>query len=176
MIICILAFLTLFDSTLEEKGPLLPRFRNFLAKVFVSEAYSDEKAANFVTEILEYLTIALAGLNEEITFMENHYFNDDYNYDFKRVLVKPANGKENLLVKHLAAKVTCLKVYCGNVEILLEALESNDSHSLCISKRITDYLKIFKPDTKEEKQTKDLITELELTELGKSYSSLTLFW
>ncbi|XP_008217333.1 uncharacterized protein LOC103318031 [Nasonia vitripennis] len=160
------AFLTLFDSTLEEKGPLLPRFRNFLAKVFASEVHNDERTASFVTEILEYLTISLAGLSEEITFMENHYFNDDDNDDFKRVLIKPAKGKENLLVKHLAAKLTCLKVYRGNVEILLEVLEGSDTHSICISKRITDYLKNFKPDTKEEKQTKDLITDAELTELG----------
>lgn len=161
------AFLTLFDSILEEKGPLLPRFQNFLDRVFASKAHNDEKSAGFATEILEYLTITLAGLNDEITFMENHYFNYDYNDDFKRILVKPAKGKENLLVKHLAAKLTCLKVHRGNVEILLEALEASDTHSLCISKRITDYLKNFKPDTKEEKQTKDLITEPELAELGE---------
>ncbi|XP_014208587.2 uncharacterized protein LOC106639465 [Copidosoma floridanum] len=159
------AFISLFDSTLEEKGPLLPRFKSFLSKVFASKPQNDEKVPNFAVELVEYLKMAHAGLTEEIDFMETYYFNDDYNFDFKRMLVKP-KGKENLMVKHIAAKLTCLKVYSGNVELLLEALDGSDTHSLAVNKRITDYLKNFSPDTKEEKQTRELMSEAEVSELG----------
>lgn len=164
-----LAFLTLFDATLEEKGALLPKFKSFLSKIFPTVNCNSEKPVNFIAEIQDYLNITHAGLSEEIFFMETHYFNDDCNYDFQRVLLKRINGRDNLLVKHLAAKLTCLKVYCSNVEILLEALESSDAQNLTISRRFTDYLKIFKPDTKEEKQTKDLMTEAEVNELSKLF-------
>ncbi|XP_058809202.1 uncharacterized protein LOC131674499 [Phymastichus coffea] len=160
------AFLTLFDATLEEKGPLLAKFKSVLSKTFPTSNSNGEKPVSFIAELQDYLNITHAGLSEEISFMENHYFNDDCNYDFQRVLLKRINGRDNLLVKHLAAKLTTLKLYCSNVEVLLEATESSDAQNLTISRRFTDYLKIFKPDTKEEKQTKDLMTEAELTELG----------
>ncbi|XP_014226177.1 uncharacterized protein LOC106651975 [Trichogramma pretiosum] len=161
------AFLMLFDSTLEEKGRLMPRFREFLAKVFAcGNSTANDKYAIYAAEILEYLTISQAGLSEEIEHIERRIFNDEHNYGFKRILIKPAKGKENVLVKQFAAKLTCLKVYRSNVELLLEAFEGSDTNNLAVSKRIGDYLKHFKPDTKEEKQTKDLMIEPELSELG----------
>ena len=151
---------------MEEKGRLLPRYREFLSKIFACTNSNDERSANFSAEILEYLTIAHTGLSDEIDYIENRFFNDDYNYDFKRILVKSAKGKENLLIKQFAAKLTCMKIYRSNVEILLETLEGNETNSLVVSKRIIDYLKNFTPDTKEEKQTRDLMIEPELSELG----------
>lgn len=160
------AFLTLFDTILEEKGPLMPRFKSFLSKIFTeTQNGADEKSTSFLTEILEYLTICHASLSEEIDYMETSYFDDDHNFDFKRLLV-PSKGKPNLLIKHLVAKLTCLKVHRSNVEILLESLEGPDVHNLAIGKRISDYLKNFVPDTKEERQTRDLMTEPEISELG----------
>lgn len=132
----------------------MPRFKSFLSKIFaVSRSGSDEKSTGFLTEVLEYLSICHAGLSEEIDYMETSYFDDDHNFDFKRLLV-PSKGKPNLLIKHLVAKLTTLKVYRSNVEILLESMEGPDVHNLAVGKRITDYLKNFVPDTKEEKQTK----------------------
>ena len=166
----LLAFLMLFETTLEEKCLLLPRFKSFLAKVFASNFTIDKPSISL--EVLEYLTIANAGISEEINYMETYYFNNEYNDDFKRMLIKPEKGKENLLVKHLVAKLTCLKVYRSNIEILLEAFEGSDTQSLAISKRITDYLKNFSPDTKEEKQTRALMSEQEISELGNTFSRI----
>jgi hypothetical protein len=138
-----------------------------LHKVFTSDSPAEEKPSKYTTELLEYLTIARTGLGQEINYLESYYFNDDYNDDFKRVVTTLPKSRDNLLVKHLVAKLTCLKVYSGNADILLECLEGSEASSLTIGKRFSDYLRIFKPDTKEEKQTKNLITDPEIMELGK---------
>ncbi|KAJ8664759.1 hypothetical protein QAD02_006421 [Eretmocerus hayati] len=168
------AFLTLFDATLEEKGPLMTRFRAFLSKVFSDGSTSSQnndnfgKTAEYTAEIIEYLTIAHAGLGEEIEYLESNYLDDEANDDFRRLLVAPAmpGVTENLLIKHLVAKLTCLKLYQSNAETLLETFEGSDSQKLAITTKITDYLKNFEPDTREKKQTRELMTDPEIMELG----------
>jgi hypothetical protein len=157
------AHLKLFEVLVEKREQILERFRYTCGQLF---SIGTKKHEYFSNDAVLHLKNAKNALEQEINYLrELLCLRTDKDVPLNEIIVKDVDAEENLFLKHIYSRVTCLGIYFGNVAYLLENIESMNL--------IRVEFTAFKPGTietfNEIDETTDfggIITQEEIDELG----------
>lgn len=154
------AYMKLFEVAIEKGGQVKERFKEAVAKCFFVRVDKDE---TYKDKAISCLVKAKEALKKEIEYLSSYFKKES---DFAQILIKPEEGEENLLIKHLSSRLTCLHTYLNNIDGLHRQIETEFKGGVSVASRVPDYLKKLDSKKTHEKELKEAITYSEVSELG----------